>query len=63
VINLKDYLVATCDKLLVCTCSFIFIYMKSTLLSKLCVLADLIFSLHSRGELVVSKAVWYAYLL
>jgi hypothetical protein len=51
VISLKDYLVPACDKLLVCTCNFhSYVYMKCTLLSKLCVLADLIFSLCSHGD-------------
>jgi hypothetical protein len=51
VIGLKDYLVLTCGKLLVCT-----------LLSKLCLIADLIFSLCSHGDEQFLVLVMYAVL-
>jgi hypothetical protein len=42
--------VPACIKLLVCISSFVLCIMKHALLSKLCVLADLIFSLCSHDD-------------
>ena len=49
-ISLKDYFVPTCDKLLICTCNFIFMYMSSVHSYLHCVLEELVFKVYSHGE-------------
>ena len=49
-ISLKDYFVPTCDKLLVCICNFIFMYMSSVQSCPDCVLEEMVFKVYSYGE-------------